>query len=255
MTARHVLGLWVIGVSAGLAAVGTALAADVAEQPEAAAGNAGPAKESAPSPAGPQTPAIEAEPPATAEAGHGGGHAEHDPYDLSHADAGKEIANPIEPRYDMAVATFIVFVVLFLLLRRFAWSSIKTGLDRREAGIAAWIEQTQRGAEEAAEQLRLYQAKLAAAGQEAQELLTKARREGEAAADAIRREAQQSAARERDRAIADIQAAKNAAVTEIAQRAADMAVLLAGRIVRRELKEQDHTAMIAEALEKFPSQN
>ena len=68
-------------------------------------------------------------------------------------------------------------------------------------------------------------------------------------------ERQGTAARERDRAIADIQAAKNAAVTEIAGRAADMAVLLAGRIVRRELNEQDHTAMIAEALEKFPSQN
>jgi F-type H+-transporting ATPase subunit b len=245
----------VIAVGAGLAAIGAAPAADVAEQPHATAGIAGPAKQSAQAQAGPQTPAVEAEHPASAEASHGEGHAEHDPYDLSHADAGKELANPIEPRYDMAIATFIVFVVLFLLLRRFAWSSIKMGLDRREAGIAARIEQAQRGAEDAAEQLRLYQAKLAAAGQEAQELLTRARREGEASADAIRREAQQSAARERDRAIADIRAAKNAAVTEIAQRSADMAVLLAGRIVRRELNEQDHTAMIAEALEKFPSQN
>jgi F-type H+-transporting ATPase subunit b len=165
------------------------------------------------------------------------------------------MTNPIEWRYDMTLASFAVFVSLLLLLGRFAWGSIQEGLDRREKAIAARIESARQSADDAAEQLRLYQQKLAAATHEAQELLTKARRDGEASADAIRRAAQDAAARERDRAIADIQAAKNVAVTEIAQRAADMAVSLAGRIVRRELREQDHTLMITEALEKFPSQN
>jgi len=186
---------------------------------------------------------------------HAAGHGQHDPYDLSHANAGPKLEDPTEWRFDMALCTLAVFLLLLGLLAKVAWTPIQTGLERREQSILNRIEDAKRSAEEAAEQLRQYQAKLASAGQDAQELLAKGRREGEAAADAIRREAQESAARERDRAIADIQAAKNAAVTEIAQRAADMAVLLAGRIVRRELNEQDHTAMIAEALEKFPSQN
>ena len=45
------------------------------------------------------------------------------------------------------------------------------------------------------------------------------------------------------------------AVAEIGRQGADLAVKLAGRIVRRELSPQDHSALIAEALEKFPSQN
>ena len=184
---------------------------------------------------------------------HAGGH--QDPYDLTHANAGRKLEDPTEWRFDMALCTLAVFLLLLGLLAKVAWKPIQTGLHRREQSILQRIEDAKRSADEAAEQLRLYQAKLAAAGQEAQGLLTKARREGEASADAIRRAAQETAARERDRAIADIQAAKNVAVTEIAGRAADMAVLLAGRIVRRELSEQDHTAMIAEALEKFPSQN
>jgi F-type H+-transporting ATPase subunit b len=155
----------------------------------------------------------------------------------------------------MTLASFVVFVLLLLLLGRFAWGSIQEGLDRREKAIAARIESAQQSADDAAEQLRLYQAKLAAATHEAQELLARARRDGEASADAIRRAAQDEAARERDRAIADIRAAKNLAVTEIGRHAADLAVKLAGRIVRRELSPQDHTAMIAEALEKLPSQN
>ena len=186
---------------------------------------------------------------------HAAGQGHQDPYDLSHANAGPKLEDPTEWRFDMALCTLAVFLLLFGMLQKVAWKRIQTGLHRREQSILQRIEDAKRSADEAAEQLRLYQAKLAAAGQEAQELLTKARRDGEAAADAIRREAQETAARERDRAIADIQAAKNVAVTEIAQHAADMAVVLAGRIVRRELREQDHTAMIAEALEKFPSQN
>jgi len=192
---------------------------------------------------------------ATDSGTHTGGQGHHDPYDLTHANAGPSLEDPTEWRFDMALCTLAVFLLLLGLLAKLAWGPIQTGLHRREQSILERIEDAKRSADVAAEQLRLYQAKLAAAGQEAQSLLTKARREGEAEADAIRREAQASADRERERAIADIQVAKNAAVAEIARRAADMAVLLAGRIVRRELNEQDHTALIAEALEKFPSQN
>ncbi len=183
----------------------------------------------------------------------GGGH--HDPYDLSHANAGPKLDDPTEWRFDMALCTLAVFILLLGLLAKFAWGPILMGLHRREQAILSRIEEAKSSADEAAAQLAEYRAKLAAAGQEAQELLTRARRDGEASADAIRRAAQDAAARERDRAIADIQAAKNVAVAEIGRHAADLAVTLAGRIVRRELSPQDHTAMIAEALEKFPSQN
>lgn len=203
--------------------------------------------------AGPE--AEQAQDATIGEGAHPGGHGHQDPSDLSHANAGPKLEDPTEWRFDMALCTLAVFVLLLGLLAKFAWKPIQTGLQRREQSIIARIEEAKRSADEAAAQLAAYGAKLAAATHEAQELLAKARRDGEASADAIRRAAQDTAARERDRAIADIQAAKNVAVTEIARHAADMAVLLAGRIVRRELREQDHTAMIAEALEKFPSQN
>lgn len=192
--------------------------------------------------------------PAAAEA-DAAGHGHHDPYDLSHANAGPKLEDPTEWRYDMALCTLAVFLLLLGLLGKFAWGPIMMGLQRREQSILGRIEAAKASADEAAAQLAEYRAKLAAAGQEAQELLAKARRDGEAAADAIRRAAQDAATRERDRAIADIQAAKNVAVTEIGRQAADLAVKLAGRIVRRELSPQDHNAMIVEALEKLPSQN
>jgi F-type H+-transporting ATPase subunit b len=245
VTVRCFLGLWLVAIAVGFAAVVPARAAEAASHPA----DVGAVVEAAPDP-GAHSPGAHSP---DAHAGHGGH--EHDPYDLGHGNAGPLMTNPIEWRYDLALASFAVFVVLFLLLSRFAWGSIRDGLDRREKAIVGRLEAAQQSADEAAEQLRLYQEKLAAAAQESQDLVNQARRTAEAAADAFRREAQEAAARERDRAIADIQAAKNVAVQEVAQRAADLALLLAGRIVRRELSPQDHAAMIAEALEQLPSQN
>ena len=179
----------------------------------------------------------------------------HDPYDLSHANPSAMLEDPTEWRYDMAICTFVVFLILLTLLRVFAWGPIMTGLQRRETTIAARIEEAERNAAESAAQLQAYKDKMAAAAQERQEIIAQARRDAETAAEKIRNEAQKDAGRERQRALADIQKAKNAALRDVAEQGADMAISLAGRIVRRELNPQDHTQLIAEALGKFPSNN
>ena len=251
VTARFFFGPWIVAVAAWLAAEAPLGAADEAGQPTDTAAVDEP--QANPDAVGAPAGEAGASSADTAAADHGGH--EHDPYDLSHGNAGPLMANPIEWRYDLALASFAVFVVLFSLLSRFAWGAIRDGLDRRERAIAERLEAAQQSADEAAEQLRVYQEQLAAAGREAQELVAQARRTAEAEAEAFRREAQEAMTRQQERAIADIQAATSAALGEVAQRAADLAVLLAGRIVRRELNPQDHAAMIAEALDKFPSQN
>jgi F-type H+-transporting ATPase subunit b len=190
---------------------------------------------------------------ASAEPHNAGAH--HDPYDLSHANASAKLEDPTEWRYDMAISTFVVFLILLLLLRVFAWGPIMTGLQRRESTIAARIEEAERNAAESAAQLKAHQEKLAAAAQERQEIIAAARRDAEAIADKIRDEAQEDVARERQRALADIENAKNAALRDVAEKGADMAVLLAGRIVRRELTPRDHAKLISETLDKFPSNN
>jgi F-type H+-transporting ATPase subunit b len=129
------------------------------------------------------------------------------------------------------------------------------GLQRRELAISGRIEEAERYAKQAEAQLDAYRQKMAAAAEEAQEILARARRDAEQAAARIRTEAQQAASDERARAIADIQMAKTAALREVAERGADVAVLLAGRIVRRELNTTDHASLVSEALDQFPSNN
>ncbi len=185
---------------------------------------------------------------------HGDG-PHHDPHDLSHANATSMLEDPTEWRYDMALCTFAVFLLLLILLRAVAWRPLMTGLVRRESAIAARIEEAERDAAEAATQLQAYRDKLTAAAHEAQEIVSQARRDAEAVAEKVRNAAAEDAVRERQRALADIESAKKVALHEIAEKGADMAVGLAGRIVHRELNAQDHAELIRETLGQFPSNN
>lgn len=183
------------------------------------------------------------------------GHSEHDPTDLTHANASAMLHDPTELRFDMAICTLVVFLMLLIVLRIYAWKPIMQGLDQRALSIAAQIEQAEQKAEEADAVLREHRAKLTAAGEEAQGIIAQARKDAEVVAERIREEAKADAARQRERALADIKSAKNNAVREMARQGADLAVSLAGRIVQRELKSEDHASLITEALERFPSKN
>jgi len=176
-------------------------------------------------------------------------------FDLSHANAGPQQESPEEIKSDMSIYTFVVFVLLTIVLLKFAWGPIMAGLAKREESIARMIEDARQGARKAEQTLAEYQRKLAAAQEETREMMTRTRQEADALRERILSEAQAAADREKERAVADIRAARDVALQEIAQRSVDTAVQLAAQIVRREVKPAEHTQLIREALERFPNKN
>jgi F-type H+-transporting ATPase subunit b len=179
----------------------------------------------------------------------------HHATDLSHGNATSAIANPAELRYDMSIYSFLVFLILLAVLYKFAWGPIATALTRREETIARQIEEARMASERAAQQLREYEARLAKATDEARQIVAGARKDAELAKDRIVAEAREAASKERERAVADITVAKNQALDEIAQRSVQTAVSLAGQLIRREVKPQEHEALIGEAIKQFSSVN
>lgn len=163
--------------------------------------------------------------------------------------------NPLSIDPDLAIFTGIVFVILLLVLRKFAWGPIVEGLDKRESSIASQIEEARQCNEKAKQSLAEYESKLAAAGEEVKSLLAEARADADATRERIVAEAEEAARRERERAIQDITLAKDAAVRELAQKSVGAAVSLAGQVLRREVDSQVHSQLIQDTLEKFPSRN
>lgn len=187
---------------------------------------------------------------APARAAPASGESSHD----DHA-ADETKTNPLSIDPDLAIFTAIVFVVLLVVLRKFAWGPIMEGLDKREQSIASQIEEAKQSNDQAKQALAQYEAKLAAATDEVKALLAEARQDAEATKDRIVAEAEQAAQRERERAVQDIVLAKDAAVRELAQKSVDAAVALAGQVLRREVDSQKHAQLIQDTLEKFPSRN
>ena len=192
------------------------------------------------------------------EAGHEGdhgGHGHHDPYDLSHQNATPKLSQVDELKGDLALWSFVVFLLLLAVLTKFAWGPIMKGLHTREESIAAMIDDAKASSEKASELLRQYEAKLAAATDEINDLRTQARKDAEATKERILAEARDASQRERERAIADIGIAKTAALQEITEKSVDLAVILAGRLIRRQLTTEDRAGLVREALDQLPSRN
>lgn len=163
--------------------------------------------------------------------------------------------NPLTIDPDLAWYTMVVFVLLLLVLTKFAWKPLMKGLEQREKTIANMIDEAKRNNDEAAAKLLAYEQKLAEAATEAHEVVLRARRDAVAAGEKLIEEARAGADRERQRALADIEAAKNAAVQHIADQSANLAFSLARKLIHKELRPEDHATLIRESLEQFPSEN
>jgi F-type H+-transporting ATPase subunit b len=188
--------------------------------------------------------------------GEDGSHGAHDPFEEAlHGNAGPDLENPAEVRTDLAIWTFVVFALLLTGLWKFAWGPLAASLDRRERSILANIEQAKQQNEQAKKLLSDHEARLAGAADEVRRIVDDARRDADAQKQQILAEAQAAAQSEKRRALQEIEAAKNGALQELAEKSVATAVGLAGRIVQRQLSSDDHASLIAEALERFPSQN
>jgi F0F1-type ATP synthase membrane subunit b/b' len=75
------------------------------------------------------------------------------------------------------------------------------------------------------------------------------------AKDKIVAEAREAAQREREKAVAEITIAKNQALDQIAQKTVQTAINLASNLIRREVKPQEHEAIIGDAIGQFSKLN
>ncbi len=160
---------------------------------------------------------------------------------------------PLQFRVDTLMFSLIIFAVLLFVLLKYAWTPIMEGLAAREKRIADEIESARLANEQANSQLAAYEAKIANANDEASALIAEAKSDALAAKEKIMADAAAEAQRTHDRAVADIEAAKNAAVRELAESSVDSAVALAGNIVGRSLDRSDHSKLIEQSIEQFTS--
>ena len=156
--------------------------------------------------------------------------------------------NPLATDPDLALWTLGVFLLMLFVLKAFAWTPIMEGLKAREEGITGNLAAADAKHEEAKALLAEHQAKLAGAADEVRELLEEARRDAEQTKADIMAEAKAAADSERERAVRDVEQARDTAVRQLAESSAGIAIDLAAKVVKQEIGPGRQGEIVQEAL-------
>jgi F-type H+-transporting ATPase subunit b len=149
------------------------------------------------------------------------------------------------------VTTLVVFVLLVIVLGKFAWGPISGGLKAREDKIRKDIADAEAARAKAEATLREYTARLAAAEGKVRDLLAKATADAETIATNIRARAQQESEEIKERANKDIETARDQAIGQIHNEAVNLATIIAEKILHRNLNPDDQRDLLARSLEQL----
>lgn len=142
------------------------------------------------------------------------------------------------PGLGIMVWTLVAFVVVLLILKKFAWKPILKSLNEREANIADSIATAKRVKAEMAQLQSENEALLAKAREERATLLKDAKE----TADKMVADAKNKAKTEFDKILADAQVAiqqqKNAALTDVKNQVGNLVIEVAEKVLRKELADK-----------------
>jgi len=150
----------------------------------------------------------------------------------------------------LMIWTIISFVILLVILWKFAWTPILAALEKREKGIKDDIETAKSTREEAELSLAEYRRKLSEAQSESQAIVSKARQDAERVREELLAKSKQDAEALVERARHQIDQESQAAISEIRSEIAALAITAAEKVISKSLDIEDHRRLIMQSLEE-----
>ena len=158
-------------------------------------------------------------------------------------------ANPlIDVTVGLMIWTLVCFGITFFVLKRLAFGPIQKIIDERRLRIRQSLEESDRARDEARRLLEEHRALMNEARGQAEEILSEARRVGDAQRDRLREELEA----ERQRRIEDtrkqVEAETRRALEQLRAEVAELTVIATARVTGKVLDEKDHRRLIDEAI-------
>lgn len=150
-----------------------------------------------------------------------------------------------------ALFTLINLVITFLILKKFLFKPVKKMIDDRQQEIDGLYADADAKIAEAESMRKDYAAKLEGAKEESAELLRSAKATAQQRSDEIVRSAKDEASAIKQKAMNDIALEKKKALNEVKDDISGIALEIAEKVVQRELKPDDQSALVDEFIEKM----
>jgi len=162
--------------------------------------------------------------------------------------------NPlVQPDPGLFIWTILTFLVLVTLLAKFAWRPLLQALDSRQELIRKSLDEAQQARQEL-ERLQHESAQIIRQARvEAEAVVAQSRSDAARLRDELRQKAKTEADGIVRNAERQIQLETQRALQQIRHEAADLSVLIASKILRRNLTKEDNEKLIEEALKQVDS--
>jgi F-type H+-transporting ATPase subunit b len=151
----------------------------------------------------------------------------------------------------LMIWTIVVFLLLVVVLKKYAWSGLLAHAVEREQRIQAALDEAARLQAEAVALLEQHRAQLADARRQAQDIVN----EGKTAGERVRKDIEEKARAEGqgliERAKKEIEREKDAALDEIRKESVDLAMAVATRLIKEKLDPEKDRKLVVGYLDEI----
>jgi len=160
--------------------------------------------------------------------------------------------NPlVQPDPGLFIWTIVTFLVLLALLAKFAWRPLLQALETRQERIRKSLEDADRARQEL-ERLQQESAKIMQQARiEAESIVAQTRTDAERLREELKHKAREEADNILRNAQQQIQLQTRQAIQQIRHEVADIAVLLASKLLERNLAKEDNARLIDDTLKQI----
>jgi F-type H+-transporting ATPase subunit b len=151
--------------------------------------------------------------------------------------------------------TLLTFLVLALLLRKYAWGPLLKALEERRATIEKSVEDAKKATLELQRVQEESARLLAEARTEAVSIVTRSRADADRFREEMRKKAAEDAAAIVKNAEKEIQLETARAVAQLRTEAVDLSVAIASKLLRKNISPSDNSELIQDAIGKFKQVN
>jgi F-type H+-transporting ATPase subunit b len=169
---------------------------------------------------------------------------------IDHGGAG-DGGGPFAINPGLIIWTLLVFVILLGLLWKFAFPSIVRSVEERERRIQKQLEDAEKANAEAQRLLEEHKKQIAAARNEAQDILAKAKTVSQKEREMLLAKAREEYDALLSRARKDIDAEKEKAIQALRREAVDLSIAAASRVIEANLDTDANRKLVTDFLESL----
>jgi len=164
-----------------------------------------------------------------------------------------ETVNLLAPNAGLMFWTLLIFLVLLVILARFAFKPLTAAVEAREAALEAAIKQAQKDRDDAAKYLADQTKALDAARAEAQRMIAESRVTGEKLRNEMLEQTKHQQHELLERARAEIDNERKRAIADLRREAVELAVAGASKVIERNLDDQTNRQLVESFLATVPT--